>query len=151
MAMIFTEQENIDDVIFFPLLRPAVSPLNALIYGVEESPPAPVEDLALSFDDFAALCRDGAIRPHSRHLVIKPHVRLWHTRHEGPRAIGQAEIEGFLPNGLLHLAGFKAKPEETPHKAQVLERLEAWLVALLRANFPECRVTVAQAPAAQEK
>lgn len=34
MAMIFTGQENIDDVIFFPLLRPEVSRFNAALYGV---------------------------------------------------------------------------------------------------------------------
>ncbi len=37
MAMIFTEQENIDDVIFFPMMRPSVSPLNAAIYGIAEA------------------------------------------------------------------------------------------------------------------
>jgi lysyl-tRNA synthetase class 2 len=34
MAMIFTGQENIDDVIFFPLLRPEISRFNAELYGV---------------------------------------------------------------------------------------------------------------------
>ena len=46
MAMIFTGQENIDDVIFFPMMRPVVSPVNASIYGVPESPVAPGGDLA---------------------------------------------------------------------------------------------------------
>jgi lysyl-tRNA synthetase class 2 len=54
MVMIFTGQENIDDVIFFPMMRPSISPLNAAIYEVQESTLAPVEDLALSFEDFAA-------------------------------------------------------------------------------------------------
>ena len=57
MAMIFTEQEIIDDVIFFPMMRPSVSPVNASIYGVAEPSLAPVEDLALSVDDFEALCQ----------------------------------------------------------------------------------------------
>lgn len=35
MAMIFTEQENIDDVIFFPMMRPSVSANNAEIYGLK--------------------------------------------------------------------------------------------------------------------
>jgi len=34
MAMIFTGEENIDDVIFFPLLRPEISRFNAELYGV---------------------------------------------------------------------------------------------------------------------
>ena len=54
MAMIFTEQENIDDVIFFPMMRPSVSTLNAAIYEVAEAEVAPVEDLALSWEDFQA-------------------------------------------------------------------------------------------------
>ncbi|MCB1211182.1 MAG: lysine--tRNA ligase [Verrucomicrobiales bacterium] len=37
MAMIFTEQENIDDVIFFPMMRPAMSNVNAEIFGVDIS------------------------------------------------------------------------------------------------------------------
>jgi len=36
MAMIFTGQENIDDVVFFPILRPHVSQVNRAIYGIEE-------------------------------------------------------------------------------------------------------------------
>src|SRR5262249_26961248 len=100
MVMIFTGQENIDDVIFFPMMRPAISPLNAAIYDVHESTVAPVEDLALSFDEFKALCDDGTLKPHARNLSIKPHVRLWQTAATPGkvRASGHVEIEGFLPN-----------------------------------------------------
>src|SRR5207237_3015565 len=52
MAMIFTEQENIDDVIFFPLMRPSISPLNTTLYGIQQTELAPVEDLALSVEEF---------------------------------------------------------------------------------------------------
>lgn len=38
MAMIFTEQENIDEVIFFPMMRPHLSPVNEAIYEITESP-----------------------------------------------------------------------------------------------------------------
>jgi lysyl-tRNA synthetase class 2 len=34
MAMIFTEQEDIYDVIFFPMMKPHISPVNRQIYGV---------------------------------------------------------------------------------------------------------------------
>jgi len=37
MAMIFTEQEHIDDVIFFPLRRRNISATNAALYGLEAS------------------------------------------------------------------------------------------------------------------
>ena len=39
MAMIFTEQENIDDVIYFPMMRRHLSELNRRIYGVAEAQP----------------------------------------------------------------------------------------------------------------
>ena len=113
MAMIFTEQENIDDVIFFPMMRPSVSPVNASIYGVAEPTLAPVEDLALSAEDFEALCREGALKPHARHLILKPHVRLWGAVPGQSRGSGHVEIEGFLPNSVLRLAGYQLKAEET--------------------------------------
>ncbi|MFN0170286.1 MAG: lysine--tRNA ligase [Bryobacteraceae bacterium] len=48
MAMIFTEQEDIYDVIFFPLMRPRLSPVNRQIFGVagedvEDGEPAEAE------------------------------------------------------------------------------------------------------------
>ena len=112
MAMIFTEQEIIDDVIFFPMMRPSVSPVNASIYGVAEPTLAPVEDLALSVEDFEALCRDGVLKPHARHLILKPHVRLWSFAPAKSRGSGHVEIEGFLPNSVLRVAGYKLKAEE---------------------------------------
>jgi lysyl-tRNA synthetase class 2 len=48
MAMIFTEQEDIYDVIFFPLMKPRLSPVNRQIFGVagedvEDDEPAEAE------------------------------------------------------------------------------------------------------------
>src|SRR5205085_8022178 len=77
MAMIFTEQENIDDVIFFPLLRPAISPFNAAIYGIEEQPLAPVKDLAITIEDARDLLSNGALTPIGIHITVKPHLRIW--------------------------------------------------------------------------
>jgi lysyl-tRNA synthetase, class II len=151
MVMIFTGQENIDDVIFFPMMRAAISPLNASIYGVQEYALAPVEDLALSFEDFESLCEDGVIKPHARNLTIKPHVRLWSVASPpgGSRASGHVEIEGFLPNSVLRLSGYKIKSEEVlseeEEKKKVLDLLELSLVRFLRATFPECQITVSPA------
>ena len=151
MAMIFTEQENIDDVIFFPLMRPAMTPVNAAIYGVQEAALAPVEDLALSVEDFEALCAEGVLKPHARHLVLKPHVRLWTApAPKGSwRASGHVEIEGFLANSVLRLAGFSIKAEiplpEVEEKNKVLQLIEHSLVEFLRQTFPDCHTTVAPA------
>jgi lysyl-tRNA synthetase, class II len=151
MAMIFTEQENIDDVIFFPLMRSALSPLNASIYGVQEPVLAPVEDLALAREDFETLCREGALAPHTTHLTLKPHVRVWHVRSTPARshASGHVEIEGFLPGGVLRLAGYTVQSEpplpEAEEKKKVLDLVESSLVSFLRQAFPQCFVTVSPA------
>jgi hypothetical protein len=151
MAMIFTEQENIDDVIFFPLMRPSISPVNAGIYGVHETALAPVEDLALSCDDFESLCREGALKPHATHLMIKPHVRLWSATSSSnrSRASGHVEIEGFLPASVLRVAGYKVKAgdavSEAAEKKQVLDLIEVTLVKFLKETFSGCQVTVSPA------
>ncbi len=151
MVMIFTGQENIDDVIFFPMMRPTISPLNAAIYGVQESSVAPVEDLALSVDDFESLCKEGVIQPFARNLIVKPHVRLWSgtTPAGKSRASGHVEIEGFFSNSVLQLAGYKVVFEERlpedEEKQKVLDLVNASLVKFLREKFPQCHVTVSPA------
>src|SRR5581483_6060211 len=92
MAMIFTEQENIDDVIFFPLMRPYVAPVNASIYGIETPALAPVEDLVLTAQDFQELCEHGALKPHAHHLLLKPHVRSWRVSASKSAWSGHVEI-----------------------------------------------------------
>jgi lysyl-tRNA synthetase class 2 len=130
MAMIFTEQENIDDVIFFPMMRPSVSTLNAAIYQIAEAEVAPVEDLALSWEDFEALCREGVLKPHARNLAVHPHVRVWTES----LATGQIDIEGFLPNRVLRLAGFKLKGGEVAFEGE--------LAQFLKTSFAECHLVV---------
>ena len=149
MAMIFTEQEIIDDVIFFPMMRPSVSPVNASIYGVAEPSLAPVEDLALSEEDFEALCQDHVLKPHARHLMLKPHVRLWNVSPGKSRGSAHVEIEGFLPNSVLRLAGYQLKadaamPEEEAKK-QLVGSIELSLVKFLQETFPECQITLSPA------
>jgi lysyl-tRNA synthetase, class II len=151
MAMIFTGRENIDDVIFFPMMRPTVSPLNAAIYEVAEGSVAPVEDLAVSFGEFETLCNEGMLKPHAHHLLVKPRLRLWKAvgKDGKTRVSGHAEIEGFLPNGVLRLAGGNIKPDETlaeeAEKKKVLDFLEKTWVTYLRKKFPECEIKVSPA------
>ncbi len=40
MAMIFTEQRDIYDVVYFPMMKPLITPLNRAIYGLEPEPPS---------------------------------------------------------------------------------------------------------------
>jgi lysyl-tRNA synthetase class 2 len=130
MAMIFTEQENIDDVIFFPMMRPSVSPLNAAIYQTADPAPAPVEDLALSREDFESLCNRGVLKPRARNLALHPRARHWGAA----PATGQIDIEGFLPNSVLRLAGFKVAADESAFGNE--------LAQFLKNKFPDCHITV---------
>jgi hypothetical protein len=59
------------------------------------------------------------------------------------------EIEGFLANSVLRLAGYKIKTEEVlsdeEAKKQALGLIELSLVKFLRETFPECQVTMSPA------
>src|SRR5213078_2824765 len=81
MAMIFTDTENIDEVVFFPMLRPILSPTNQAIYDVKEHPAAPgaAGDLVLTLEDFPALVRDGSLIPETGQIVVRPRLRFWTT------------------------------------------------------------------------
>jgi hypothetical protein len=115
-----------------------------------------VEDLALSFEDFESLCVDGVLRPHARNLTVKPHVRLWCVASPPgrSRASGHVELEGFLPNSVLRLSGFKVGSEkplsEEEEKQKVLDLIELSLLAFLRKTFPECQLTVSPATAMRQ-
>lgn len=79
------------------------------------------------------------------------HVCLWSVPSPLGRswASGHVEIEGFLPNSVLRLSGYKIKSEkslsEEEEKKKVLDLLELSLVKFLRETFPECQVTVSPA------
>jgi len=142
MTMIFTGQENIDDVIFFPMMRPSISPVNAGIFGITESTLAPVEDLALSLQDFEALCGEGSLKPHAHTIIIKPHLRVW----KKGRVSAHVEIEGFTANSLLRVAGFPtqagAPSLAEEQKKMAFQQMERALPQFLKKSFPECEVTV---------
>jgi lysyl-tRNA synthetase, class II len=139
MAMIFTEQENIDDVIFFPLMRPSISPFNAAIYGIDEHPLAPVEDLAITIEEAKGLIDTTALSPIGDRLTVKPHVRIW-TVDKKVRVTGHAEVEGFARQGLVHIAGYSRVLENSFKLDAELELfktfLEKELGAALKAKFP---------------
>jgi len=126
-------------------MRPSISPINSAIYGVQESSLAPVEDLALSLEDFESLCRDALLKPHARNLTLKPHLLLWNVT----RASGHVEIEGFLPGSVLRLSGFKMTLEPSLLDSRIqelfLESLEKSLLKSLRQQFPEAHLTISPA------
>jgi hypothetical protein len=86
------------------------------------------------------------LKPHARHLLLKPHARLWHSSAGASRGSCHVEIEGFLPNSILRLAGYKLNSEhmmsEEEKKKLALSMIELSLVKFLRERFPACQVTV---------
>ena len=135
MAMIFTGQENIDDVIFFPMMRPTVSPLNAAIYDVQENSVAPVEDLAVSFEEFETLCNDGMLKPHAHNLLVKPHLRIWNRRARRPAT---PRSKAFCPTPSVRLSGCPGKSPKGEPRSRSLRRY-------LEKKFPGCEITVSPA------
>jgi lysyl-tRNA synthetase class 2 len=108
MAMIFTEQENIDDVIFFPMMRPSVSQVNKEIYGIN-APDGPLADLVLIPKNLEELCNFDLLEPQSESLTLQPYITEWR---EGQRYFGHVEIEGFFVNRRLLVTGFDVKSQE---------------------------------------
>jgi lysyl-tRNA synthetase class 2 len=149
MAMIFTEQENIDDVIFFPMMKPAVSAFNAEVYGIEERSTGPVEDMTLTFEQFDNLAKEDLLKPKRDTLVIHPHVRVWTPSFRGQpyRVTGFVEIEGFFANGILRLAGYTLtsdKPGSERDQLTVLgERAVSIVTTSLKPKHPHISARIA--------
>ncbi|MDB6058318.1 MAG: lysyl-tRNA synthetase [Verrucomicrobiales bacterium] len=145
MAMIFTGKENIDDIIFFPLMRPSVSHINAQVYGIREQALAPVEDLALSQSEFEALCKEGLLKPQTTHVTIKPHLRSWPSG----RYTGHVDLESFVADSVVHLTGFNIELPKTISDDQAKEifvgKLEASVLGYIRKTFPQCQFTISPA------
>ena len=152
MAMIFTEQENIDDVIFFPLMKSSVSTFNAEVYGIEDRSTGPVEDLTLTFEQFDSLAKEGFLTPKRAHLVVHPHVRIWNplTRGQPFRVTGFADVEGFFANGVLRLSGYTLtsdNPGSERDQLQILgDRGAANIQSALKDKQPGLSVRVAMPP-----
>jgi lysyl-tRNA synthetase class 2 len=136
MAMIFTEQENIDDVIFFPLMKPSVSQFNADVYGIEDRT-GPVEDLTLTFEQFESLAKQGQLQPKRDTLVVHPHARVWPG--QPARITGFADVEGFFANGILRLSGFDRSAEKPGAERDLLHQVGQRAAALLEAALKEKR------------
>jgi lysyl-tRNA synthetase class 2 len=151
MAMIFTEQDNIDDVIFFPIMRPLLSPVNAAIYGINELPSGKegaVFEEAMTIDEFQTLVEDGLLQPHSSTIIVRPCLRIWDkTTKDGVwKASGHLDLEGFLESGRLILAGYEVKSEEpmdpTREIRGLIDAIELGVCQPIRSHFGNCTISV---------
>ncbi len=146
MAMIFTEQENIDDVIFFPLMRPSVSSFNAALYGVQEASTGPVEDLAVTAEEFASLLAEGSLKAGTTHLTVKPKLHIWATATGKWRISGAVEIESFLANGVVRVTGYTRLSDTATTTVAEHAALIAWIekhvAAPVRQSSAATKVTI---------
>ena len=157
MAMLFTENENIDDVLFFPMMRPVVSQANRAIYGVEavHEGAGARADVPLTLDDFEALLTTGALRPESQALHIRPHLKIWSgAKRDDPwRATGHLEIEGFFEGAKLLLSGYSGVVDDRanlgPEKQKITDFASARVAGPLRSGFPDCSITLEEAEVEQ--
>jgi hypothetical protein len=65
------------------------------------------------------------------------------------RASAYVEIEGFLPNCVLRLAGFSTQPDDSTRERATQESVahqpEGSILRFLRERFPDCEITVSPA------
>ena len=141
MAMIFTEQENIDDVIFFPLMKPNISAFNAEVYGIDEHSTGPVEDLTLTFEQFDTIARETGLQAKRDHLVVHPHIRVWNPALRGQpyRVTGYVDVEGFFANGILRLSGYNLTSDRPGTEREQLQILGERAVSILMGALKEKR------------
>ncbi len=151
IAMMFTEQENIDDVIFFPLMKPVISSSNAAIYGIEPiSTKSVEEDIVLSIDDFGNLLSDQILRPQTSKIIIYPYLQIWanpNLENSQRRASGSVKLVGFLKNKQIQIVGYHLELEPQPNTIEESQKFKAMIELKLRdllvAHFNECEVQVA--------
>ena len=101
MAMIFTGQEDIYDVIYFPMMKPLLSEVNKVIYEVKDDEAQNVKvDLLLTAEEFAAWLKQGKLKPRGGALALTPVETDW----EGNK-LKHYEITGLSNGGKVTVRG----------------------------------------------
>ncbi len=148
MAMIFTEHENIDDVIFSPLMRPTITPVNRAIYAVPEASAeethAARPDVVLSVEDFQSLMSEGNLKPAAEGVHIKPSVKIWAPAAEGDpcKATGSVEITGLLNGEKVIVSGYRKTSSEKMELGPETKKLIAAARQSIRSRYPDCAIAV---------
>ncbi|MCI0485288.1 MAG: lysine--tRNA ligase [Blastocatellia bacterium] len=150
MAMIFTGEENIDNVIFFPIMRPVLSPTNAAIYSIDSLPGEErrTGDVLLTMDEFQSLVTEGILLPETSEITIRPYLRIWdRPSSKGHwKASGHIDIQGLLLNRRLRIAGYAVERSEKPDKVEAarkyIEHIERVFNNLAREHFSGCKLHI---------
>jgi len=153
MAMLFTETSNIDDVIFFPMMRPTLSVANAAVFDVKGLPSDMQhagEDLVLSIEEFQELLEDGILSPQTSQIDIHPYIRIWKrpTSKGRYKASGYLEVDGFLLDGRIMLSGYRVKSEELLSLDEevrgMVEAVEHGIGDVIRDQYPDCSIEISE-------
>jgi hypothetical protein len=146
MAMIFTGHENIDDVIFFPMMKPLVSETNRAIYGTAE-PAGSAEDMALTMGELEELASSGLLSPETLDLTVHPHLLVWRRGPTGGwRATGTIEISGVFRTGRLQVTGYSNAGAGALPQNEEMSRFNshaAEFITTLNRSWKEARFTIA--------
>lgn len=101
MAMIFTGQEDIYDVIFFPMMKPLLSEANKVIFEVNDGDAEQQRiDLLLTADEFESWLKQGKIKPRGAAVGMTPvetefaGVKLKHYEVTGLNNGGKVTVRG---------------------------------------------------------
>jgi lysyl-tRNA synthetase class 2 len=147
MAMIFTGEEDIYNIIFFPMMKPVLSQANAAIFGIDELPKFGFkEDVLLAQEEFEALLTEGVLSPESPQINLHLYVRIW----EKPTAEGNwkvtayTEANGFLKNKRLKITGYSTESKEKVSKGEALQQYKQFVIknfiVKVKDKFSDCKV-----------
>jgi lysyl-tRNA synthetase class 2 len=151
MAMIFTGEEDIYNIIFFPMMKPVLSQANAAIFGIDELPKFGFkEDVLLSQEEFEALLAEGVLKPESPLINLRLHLRVWdRPSAEGDwKATGFLEANGFLKNTRLKITGYSAASKERINKVEALKEYKQFaiknFIVKVKERFSDCKVRIVE-------
>jgi lysyl-tRNA synthetase, class II len=139
MVMIFTGQEDIYDVIFFPLMKPQLTPVNRAIFGVSKNDqPEQSIDLTISQSDMESMLEKKLLKAGPK-VSITPVMNYFANR-----VIGHWELEGLSNGGKIHLSGWQAFGENLEER--FLAATHEWAGAKLPGVTIHMRPTVVNKP-----
>lgn len=153
MAMLFTETNNIDDVLFFPLARPKASRENIAIFGERaiDSEKIPgnaprINNFAVSAEEFEALL--AGVEGVEGDVVVSPYVRFWPSApgNGSLTASGFVEIDGLMPVARLTVTGCHVFSQQAEARSEIYRQMqdliEHGIADNIRRAFPSTSVVV---------
>jgi lysyl-tRNA synthetase class 2 len=104
MAMIFTGQEDIYDVIFFPMMKPTLSEVNKVIFEVKDADAVgEAVDLVLTGEEFAVWLEKGKLKAKGAAVAVTPVETVWNGE-----KLRHWEVTGLSNNGRVTVRGADA-------------------------------------------